>query len=89
MYMRSGDIGSEKVVVVCAVTGETLATVIALDTDRGYVDMYRLDGNGRVEHGKTVELPAKRLVFPLVIERHYRPFDLVNRDTGEVLAEGG
>lgn len=88
MFVRAGEPGTNRILVVCALTGEVLKTVFEADTEKGYVLMYRVDGNGKIEHGKTVELPGGGAVFPWLIERHVRPFDLVDRKTGEVIAEG-
>ena len=74
-----------RVAVYCLLTGEKISGAFAADTDEGYIDMFTLV-DGKIAHEPSVNLPG-RTVFPLRTQRQYRPFKLVDRKTGEILAE--
>lgn len=88
MYVHAKHLGGRRLDVVCKETGEIFDLAYEVDSDEGWINMFVRDGESqRVAHGKTVKLPSGREIFPLLIERQYRPFFIADAITGEVLAE--
>ena len=75
-----------RIAVHCSLTGEKLNLVVTADTDAGYLDMWVMRDGHIAQDRPMVHLPG-RIVIPLKMHRQYRPFVIVDRETGELFAE--
>jgi hypothetical protein len=87
MFIRSGCPEADPITIVDPLTGLTIEGCIEADTDQGFITVIKFDGNGRMMHDSSIKLANKSIVFPLLLQRQYRPFDIVHCETGEVIAE--
>lgn len=94
MYINSKDrVGPYRTtLLVDRATGKKVGTAFAADTDAGWYDMYAVDpatGLVKMTEPVTTEGNGWRRGWRrgFIIERVTKPFDLVDRYTGEVLAE--
>lgn len=76
-------LGPYESVVVCTPEGEQLPLVFEIDTDKKSLDMYVKTSSGKLA---TVQGPDGRFA---IMTSHWEPvqYDVVDRHTGEVLAE--
>lgn len=76
-----------QVKVICAHTGEQLASVYEADTKEGCLYSYVMDKRTKkILKEKTIRFPDGSSAFPLRINKTYRPFKIVDRKTGKVIA---
>lgn len=94
MIFRSGEFTEvngrhyhgSRVEVRCALTGEKLGKVFEANTEKGSLLSYETDGT-LLAKAEPIALPNGSTVFPLKMLMTYRPFEIIDRETGNVIAK--
>ena len=87
MYVNAKSTPEGTRIQVLTLDGEKIGGVVEADTDKGWMAMYAMELLG---NGKTRVITTRAEVgygYEPVIVRVYRPFKLVDRTTGEILAQ--